>query len=750
MSATSPRAGTAALVIGVALAALALDACSRSVPVSQRSVVLVTLDTTRSDRLGVYGGTAVPTPNLDRIASEGTLFENAVSQVPLTLPSHSSLLTGRYPASLGVRHNGIFRLPQEATTLTERLAEEGFDTAAFVSSFVLNRGFGVEQGFARFDDVPVDRFQGNRDQLFEAERSADDVNRQVFRWLDERDRNRRFFLWVHYYDPHTPYDAPEREGRTLHGSGYDREISYLDACFGDLVDRLRDEGLLDSTILVVAGDHGEGLGDHGEYAHGIFLYEATTHVPLFVRAPGLVPAGTRIEGPVELVSVAATVLDLLELGPLEEAQGASLVPRIEGRDEGQDTTAHAETYMPRLDYGWSELVMIRDERFKLISAPTPELYDLRDDPGETVNLFHEDPERSQRMAASLAAWTQSIVDPSAESRAARTLSPEELERIKSLGYLGGEGSTTEADDGSVRPDPKEMIGQLGRFLEARRRLNSGDALGALEVSDAILDDDPGNHQAAVTRILALIDLKRLAEAEQLAVAHVEATSGDPAASAEWWEGGLELVATIYRRQGRLDEAERHYRLVLELNPDCETATIDLATLLVESGRVDAAREIVDGLLARHPTSGMALATRFRLEEQAGDEEAARRTAVAMADARGGDSEALVRAGRLLFQDDPARAAVCLELALAGMELDAQLLQQLGVAQARSGRLKDARETLMAASRMLPRDPTLQYRLGVVALELGDEKEGRFRLEQALRLDPGHLEAQELLQRLEGS
>jgi Flp pilus assembly protein TadD len=166
--------------------------------------------------------------------------------------------------------------------------------------------------------------------------------------------------------------------------------------------------------------------------------------------------------------------------------------------------------------------------------------------------------------------------------------------------------------------------------------------------------------------------------------------------------------------------------------------------------VDEAREIVDGLLARHPTSGMALATRFRLEEQAGDEEAARRTAVAMADARGGDSEALVRAGRLLFQDDPARAAVCLELALAGMELDAQLLQQLGVAQARSGRLKDARETLMAASRMLPRDPTLQYRLGVVALELGDEKEGRFRLEQALRLDPGHLEAQELLQRLEGS
>jgi len=749
VSATRVRMRLAGLQIAVV--ALALGECSEPVPASRRSVVLVTLDTTRSDRLGAYGGTAVPTPNLDRVAREGALFETAVSQVPLTLPSHASLMTGRYPASLGVRHNGIYRLPEDVTTLAERLAEEGFETAGFVSSFVLNRGFGVEQGFERFDDVPVDRFQGNRDQLFEAERSADDVNEQVFRWLEERDPDRRFFLWVHYYDPHDPYDPPEREGRRLHGTGYDREISYVDSCFGDLVDRLGEADLLDSTIVVVAGDHGESLGDHGESTHGVFIYEASTRVPLLVRAPGLVPAGRRVAGPVELVAVAATILDLLGLDPLPEGQGPSLRPRIEGDDDGHDATAHAETYMPRLDYGWSELTMVRDGRFKLIQAPTPELYDLRDDPGETLNLFQEDTERGERLAASLASWAKTIEDASAESQASRTLSAEEQERLRSLGYLGGEFSATVGEgDGIARPDPKEMIAQLERFLESRRRLNTGDALGALEISEDILGEHPENHQARVTRILALIDLGRLVEAEPVARAHVEATQTDPAASVALREGSLELMATVYRLQGRIDEAERHYRLVLDLNPDSETSAVDFATLLLESDRPAEAREIVDAFLARHPSSGIALATRFRLEELSGDQDGARRTAAAMADARGGDPEALIRASRVLSQHDPARAAVCLEVALAALAPDPALLAQLGAVQARSGRLEDARETFLAASRMAPRDPRLQYHLGVVALELGDEKEGRFRLEQALRLDAGYREAQELLRRLEGS
>jgi arylsulfatase A-like enzyme len=276
----------------VALLALGTLGCSEATPPGERSVILLTLDTTRADRIGVYGGKAVPTPNLDRIADEGVTFEQAMSPVPLTLPAHSSLMTARYPASLGVRHNGIYRLPDEAVTLAERLGEAGWDTAGFVAAYVLNRGFGIEQGFSTYDDVPVNRFAGGEDQLFLAERSADEVNEAVFDWLDRRGDG-KFFLWVHYYDPHDPYEPPEREGRTLRGEGYDREIAYLDACIGDLLDRLETEGVLDRSVLVVAGDHGESLGEHGERTHGLFLYEGAMRIPLLLRAPGGVASAGR-------------------------------------------------------------------------------------------------------------------------------------------------------------------------------------------------------------------------------------------------------------------------------------------------------------------------------------------------------------------------------------------------------------------------------------------------------------------------
>src|SRR5262245_9010103 len=211
----------------LSIALATMGACAKPVAPDQRSVILVTLDTTRADRIGAFGGTAVPTPRLDRAAREGVAFEEAISQVPLTLPSHASLLTGRYPASHGVRHNGIYRLRDEETTLAEHLRARGWKTAAFVGAFVLNRGFGVEQGFDTYDDVAVNRFEGGHDVVFEAQRTADDVNRAVFRWLNGRPADKTF-LWVHYYDPHEPYAPPESPAHSLSGQGYDREISYVD------------------------------------------------------------------------------------------------------------------------------------------------------------------------------------------------------------------------------------------------------------------------------------------------------------------------------------------------------------------------------------------------------------------------------------------------------------------------------------------------------------------------------------------
>ena len=373
-------------------AAVIISGCSAPADPAEYSVILITLDTTRADRIGAYGGTAVPTPILDRIAAEGVLFEDAISQVPLTLPSHASILTGRYPASHGVRHNGLFQLPQEEETIAERLQENRFETAAFVAASVLNAPFGTSQGFDTYSDMQSGQTPGK-----DASISADEVNGKVFKWLDERTDEDRFFLWAHYYDPHSPYAAPEQPGRTLAGSGYDREIFYIDACLGDLLDKLESRGILDKTILVVAGDHGESLGEHGEDAHGVFLYEGAIRVPFMMRAPGLIPANRRIQGPVGLVDIAPTLMQAAGLPVPASMQGSSLWPILTGE---ADPTHHKSHVVCEFNdaLGSARIAtpshgsMFFDGRFKhnvYHGTGLGELFDLENDPGEFENLWDD-------------------------------------------------------------------------------------------------------------------------------------------------------------------------------------------------------------------------------------------------------------------------------------------------------------------------------------------------------------------------
>ena len=710
-------------------------ACVGSPKPSERSVILVTLDTTRADRLGPYGGSAVPTPRFDEVASDGVTFDLALSQVPLTLPAHSSILTGLYPASHGVRHNGIFRLPAAATTLAERLAGEGFDTAAFVAAYVLNRGYGTEQGFATYDDVPADRFEGGRDQLFEAQRTADEVNARVFEWLDGRKgRDDRMFLWVHYYDPHDPYDPPERDGRTLHGQGYDREISYLDHAFGDLLDRLRADDLLERSILVVVGDHGESLGEHDERTHGIFLYESALRVPFFLRAPGLIPAGERVAGPVELVDVAPTILALLDLQPLAEADGRSLVPRIRGQDDGGSALAHAESLMARIEFGWAELRAVHNGRFKYIEAPVPELYDVLDDPGETVNLAPNDPERAGEMASLLAGWRAATENDAVADQASREMTAEELARLQSLGYM--QAGVPDDARGGERPDPKDRIGELRALDDARDALADGRLADALEGVDAILLANPGNHNARSTRITVLIEFGRLAEAEDEARAGwTLATSGSgsqPSVARKMQR----FVGATLQLQGRHEEAEEVYRTMMGEDPEDDLAPVDLASMMAETGRPQEALDLLAPVIVRSPKNGMALAARFTAEFALGRRDQALETARQLADARSGDAATLRQAADLLLREgDPARAAVAFELAQDQIDLDPVLLGRLGSTRIAAGDLDGAEEVFETLEALRPHDPRAPYFLATIALRRGDEEGARRWVAESVRRDP---------------
>ncbi len=709
--------------------------CSRPVDPKTLSVVLVTLDTTRADHIGTYGGRSVPTPNLDRVAREGVRIEEAVSQVPLTLPSHASILTGRYPASHGVRHNGIYRLRDPEETLAERLRAAGFQTAAFIGAYVMNRQYGTGQGFDHYDDITVNRYQGGRDNLYEAQRTADEVNGRISEWLGRRPDG-RLFLWIHYYDPHLPYSPPEKPGRALSGTGYDREISYVDACFGDLLGILGRHGLLDRSLLVVVGDHGESLGEHREISHGIFLYDGAVHVPLLIRAPGLVPRGRTVKGPVELVDVAPTILDLLKLEPLPSAQGRSLAERIGGTPPAENARAYAETLMPRIDFGWSELRMVRTGRYKYIQAPRPELYDLKDDPRETKNLLADQPAIAEDMASRLSEWVGFTENQGATEGSKKALTSEEEAMLRSLGYLGG-GPTEVASSGAIGlPDPKDRIEEGMLLTQARDLLAAGHAEEALRVFDVLIRRHPTNHLARTSRLQALVRLRRLEEAEDEARAAVDAAVGDAAASNVLQEKARRALASVLWMRGKAREAEREYRLALELNRVNESAPLFGGILLGAAGGWEEAMRIVHDVLQRNPRDGMAMAARFELELARGDQDGAYRTAGALAELRSGDADTLLKAGKLARdRGDAALAARLFEIANGRKPNDPDILGYLGTARLAMGDLAGAENALTRSNRLRPGDPRAPFYLGNIALLRNEEAHARQLYDEALRLDP---------------
>jgi arylsulfatase A-like enzyme len=510
------------------LALLAGSGCGPAAAPAPERIVLVSVDTLRADHVGCYGARGARTPHLDTIAARGVRFEAAVSPVPLTLPAHTSLLTGRDPPAHGVRHNSIHRLAPETPTLADRLAAAGYATAAVVGARVLERRFGLDRGFSRYDDDVRGRPRG---QTGFAERPADAVVDAALAWLASAPD--RFFLWVHLYDPHRPYAPPPGFASGFATRPYDGEIAFADAEIGRLLAAVRERWGEAGLLVVATADHGESLGEHGEPTHSYSLYDATQRVPLLMRGPGI-PEGASVRQPVALADVAPTILAMAGAAPLDGATGRDLGPWIRG-SPGEPAAVYLETLATQLDFGWSPLLGVRTDRFKYVRAPRPELYDLAADPGETRDLAAERPELvseldaelSRRLAAGAAPLLPSGIDAAARAE------------LRELGYVAGDPAIAPEDLGRVGGmDPKDARGILDGLAQAQIAIHEG------------------RLEAALAQLLPLGDAPLVAA--QRAAAAV----------------GL----------GRYEEAARDARTALAVQPEREDIRLILAQALLGLGR----------------------------------------------------------------------------------------------------------------------------------------------------------------------
>ena len=422
----------------------------RAWAVPSYNVVVITLDTTRADRLSPYGFMDVSLPHLERLAREGVVFDQATTVAPLTLPAHSSLFTGLLPPRHGVHDNADKPLADTATTLAEMLKTRGFRTGAFVSSVVLDPDRGLTQGFEQYSGVKP----GDRTGPEGRQRRADAVVHDALEWLDGVERS-PFFMWTHFYDAHRPYDPPEPFATTYGHNLYVGEIAYVDSQIGRLLEALERRRLLDRTILIVAGDHGESLGDRGERDHGVFIYENVLRVPLIVRAPRTAPR--RVGDVVRLTDIMPTVLDLLGLRPAPDVDGVSLSTLLHRGTQTVELEAYGESLYPQR-MGWSALRSLRTGRYKYIDAPRPELFDLDRDPFEERNIYEtrKDLAALMRARASAIASGGRAFGPGDHPRDQSPVDPDIRARLAALGYITNDRVTL-APNQTGLPDPKDMI-----------------------------------------------------------------------------------------------------------------------------------------------------------------------------------------------------------------------------------------------------------------------------------------------------
>ena len=648
----------------------------RQSSVTRPSVILITIDTLRADHVGCYGAQSVKTPTLDALAHDGIVFERAISQVPLTWPSHAVILTGTYPFQNGVQDFTGQPLAQQFRTVSQAFQQAGYATGAVVSAFVLDRSWGLARGFDFYDDAfSAETFEKKDAGL--VDRRAGESVAHAIAWLKKTPR-RPFFLWLHLYDPHSPYDPPEPYRSEYRSHLYDGEIAYADHELGNLMAWLKQNHLYDSSLIVALSDHGESLGEHREDEHGFFVYNATVHVPLIVKPPAGsgIAAGRSVE-PVETTAVAPTLLQLAGVkDPVDKIyaqfQSHALLGTILGTKSGTNPAgtqavnqtpkdpAYSETFYPFSSFGWSPLHALESERFHFIEAPRPELYDLESDPGETRNIASDQPATVAVLREKLQALLAH--NPFARQNAgAGNLSPDAQEKLRALGYFGFRAAVSPESLKQGLADPKDKLWEFNSILKAQ---------------DAFQRKEDDQAEALLTDV----------QQKDPQIYVIPFMLGESALRRQNWE-----------------RAANQLQRCLELNPNFDNAMTGLARALAKLGRVDEAKNWLRKALQNNSENYRAWYETGLLE--AGSNPAAALSSYKKAIAiQPNYSPGQRELGLALFQEkDYASAATHLEKAIAlGLD-DAHIRNFLGICYSQTSRISKA---VREHQRAIELDPNL--------------------------------------------
>jgi arylsulfatase A-like enzyme/Tfp pilus assembly protein PilF len=689
-------------------------------------IVLISIDTLRSDRLPAYGYDGVESPAVDGLRRDGILFERAYTHVPLTLPAHASLLTGLLPPDHGVRDNLGYTIdPTRQTLLQQTLQDAGYATGAAVSAFVLRGATGIEAGFEFYEDRFELRPNPGGPGIQAVQRPGGETLEAVRPWLRSV-ADRPFFLFFHIFEPHTPYDPPA-EYAARYESAYDGEVAASDGIVGDLLDELRDLDVYDDSLIFLLSDHGEGLGEHGEAEHGVFLYRSTLQVPLILKLPKSKMAGETVDRAVQLIDVYPTVVEALGLPANERLQGETLLAREGGSSD--NNPVYSETLYPRLHFGWSDLAAVIVDRHHFIDAPLPELYDLFSDPDEMDNLVGSNPVLESELEASLRAWDRQLEAPAATDAETRR-------RLQALGYVG-EATLTDAD---ALPDPKEKIGLLRELRIAHRHFADGDLDSAIQAFTSIVATDPGIEDAWEYLALSQVASGR---PEHAAETYFEALGHLPHSSRLSLRAGNTFfrlgrldTAAVYARNGvSYDPAAAHALLaqIALVRGDLDGAEIEArrAVSVVGDRRPEARLILADILIARGEPGQAAELLSRALDEGIRDESIVAK--LAMTHLRLGeiDNAETVLQG---FDDTD----------------DAGILVALGRTAMARGRSQEAKRWLERAHRVAPTDPTVKLNLGIAAMSEGRLAEAENYFEQAVAANPASFDGWNALGSVRGS